>query len=327
MERYLITRFESHGREPVLYKMSDGSLFCTFLTGGIKEPCNENVVEYTQSFDNGKTWTERKVLFRHPNRGVWCTDICEWNGVPTASIHTYNADTHYAELQTFYSVTKDNGRSWSAPISFSGAINGCSIRQGLHLSNGEYLYPLYWQEATEDFSVMPYQWLFRSGVGISSDKGKTWARYGYFAKDYLVWEPNAVEVENGHIIIYFRYSDQSYRLAMSESFDYGRTWNAVCVSDIPNSNTKFIVKKIRNKIVLINNFQTGQTGFEGRTKLEIHVSDDGINFEKRLALYDENTSFFYPHAHVDDKTETLYIAYENGKEHYLSKISYAELGL
>lgn len=44
MERSLIARFSVFGREPVLSKMPDGSLICTALTGGPREPDNDNAV-------------------------------------------------------------------------------------------------------------------------------------------------------------------------------------------------------------------------------------------------------------------------------------------
>lgn len=44
MERSPIARFSVFGREPVLAKMPDGSPICTALTGGPREPDNDNAV-------------------------------------------------------------------------------------------------------------------------------------------------------------------------------------------------------------------------------------------------------------------------------------------
>ena len=54
MERYKIAEFSPYAREPVLRRMKDGSLVCLFLTGGPKEPDNDNVVKITRSEDEGK---------------------------------------------------------------------------------------------------------------------------------------------------------------------------------------------------------------------------------------------------------------------------------
>ncbi len=332
MKKYLITKFETYGREPIISKMSDGSLVCTFLTGDKTEPMNGNVIEIARSFDDGESWTGREILFQHPTRGMWCTDIFCEGELPLMAVHLYNESTYYRELQTMVSTTHDSGKTWSLPVSLSGAVNGCSLRQGIKLSNGDYLYPLYWQEVCGSFDcdgencVYPYSdWIFRGGVGISQDKGKTWQRYGYFADEISLWEPNAVETEPGHILIYFR--NHTRYLMMSESFDYGRTWSELKQTDIPNADTKFILKKIGNKVLLINNMTSKGSGFSARTNLSMCLSENGKDFKNVIALSGDDEPFFYPHAYADDDNKLLYVAYENTKEHYLVKLKYEELGI
>lgn len=329
MEKYVITEFEDYGREPIIYKLPDKSLICTFLTGGPTEPHNDNILECVRSYDDGKTWTDREVLISHPSRGVWGTDICNIEGVPTLAVHLYDAITHYRELQTFYSIALDEkGQKWSKPQSYAGGVNNCSLRQCIKLSNGDYLYPLYWTEVIDCFDKdagspggnAP----FRCGAGISHDGGKTWYRYGYMAEEFHLWEPNAVEAEDGHIIMYMR-SNREY-LFISESFDFGKTWTKAIKSDIPNPDTKIILKKIKGTIFLINNFNS-KPGWDERNNLCIYKSTDGKNFEKVLNLEPENERWFYPQCFADDETETLYVAYENAKVHKLAKISYEELGI
>ena len=331
MKRCLITKFETYGREPIISKMPDGSLICTFLTGDKTEPMNGNVVEIARSFDDGESWTKREVLFRHPTRGVWCTDIFREGNLSFMAVHLYNEQSYYRELQTMFSITHDSGKTWSTPVSLSGSVNGCSLRQKITLSNGDYLFPLYWQEVCGNFDidgencVYPYNWVFRGGVGISQDNGKTWHRYGYFSDTFSLWEPNAVEVEPGHILIYFR--NPTRHLMISESFDYGRTWSELKQTDIPNADTKFILKKIGNKVLLINNMTSEGNGFSARTDLSICISENGKDFKKVIALCGKDEPFFYPHAYADDDKKMLYVSYENTKEHYLVKLKYEELGI
>lgn len=327
MEKHNITEFDIHGREPILAMMPDRSLICTFLTGGAIEPENANCVEVTRSFDGGATWTPREILFDHPTNGVWCTDIFTGGEHPMAAVHLYNSTSQYRELQTLCSFTTDSGRTWSKPTSMRGTVNNCSLRQGFVLSNGDFLIPLYWQEATDNFdksfcqpNPSPSGWLFRSGIGISSDRGATWQRFGYFAADTQLWEPNAVEVEPGHVILCCR--SQTGYLFRTESFDYGRTWSELERTDIPNSDSKFHLFKLRGKILLIGNTVTA-----GRTGLAIRISDDGKSFTKLIDIEPAEERWFYPHACADEEKEILYIAYENAKQHRLVKYSFAELGL
>lgn len=98
-----------------------------------------------------------------------------------------------------------------------------------------------------------------SGVVSSFDEGKTYSRFGCFeSEEHSVWEPNAVELENGHILVLARASGTN-RLGMAESFDYGITWGEYKVSDIPNS---------------LMNKENDSLNFNERTKLFIRISKD-----------------------------------------------------
>lgn len=312
MEKHLIAEIRPFAREPIIRKMGDGSLICTFLTGGVNEPENENFVAVSRSFDDGVTWTEPENLFDDEERGVWVTEIFNEGEYPLMAVHTYNKNFHYKELRTYFSESRDNGKSWSEPQSFKGDINGCSLRQGIVLSNGDIMFPLYWQE--EDFR-------FSTGVGIQKKGSDEWKRYGYLQNpEFSYWEPNAVEIENGHIIMYLR--NNTGFLHYSESFDYGRTWSEPVQSNIVHSDTKVTVLKIKDDIIMINNAVKS-----GRTHLEISKSRDGVNFTHICYLLDKEEKFFYPHAFADEQEKVLYVAYENTIFHYLAKIPFEELGL
>lgn len=327
MERYEIAKFDTCTREPVLRRMKDGTLVCFFLTGGVTEPLNENYVAIAKSCDNGKTWTTPEKVFSHPHRGCWTTEMFTECEKPFAVVHTYNAPNHYRELMTYVSYCSDDGESWTEPQTMRGHLNGCSIRQGIKMSNGEYLFPLYWQECRRGFGWdgknEGTEWKFITGAGISRD-GIRFERFGYIEdKDTSLWEPNAVELENGHIIMYIR-CDKSF-MQISESFDYGRTWTEPYLSDIPNPDTKISALKVNGKIIMANNF--AERSPKGRINLCLAVSEDGKNFEKLCEIDDPGQNWFYPHIYADYNEKMLYVAYENTRLHKLVKYSFEELGI
>lgn len=350
MEKYLIAKYDTFAREPVIRKTKNGTLICLSLSGGEGEPENDNVVFITKSHDNGRTWSKPEKLFSHNGRGCWCTELFCDGLRDFAIVHTYNATTWYTELQTFRSFCDEAGENWSEPVSMRGITN-CSVRQGITLSNGEILFPLYWQETLSGFGFFFKQgenrhtpeyisaaggfnpasekgqvyhapkYIFVSGVAISSDHGETFNRYGCIDSDVSLWEPNAVEVENGHILLYCR-SNKGY-LYMSESFDYGRSWSPVSLSDIPNPDTKMTVLKENGWILMINNFVSSG----GRKNLCIYKSTDGKRFEKVVNVEEKDEVFFYPHAFADKSERMLYLAYENAQVHWLKKYTFEELGI
>ena len=335
MEKYLIAEYEQFGREPVIRKMRDGSIICLSLTGGETEPRNENYVGITRSYDQGKTWSRVENLFSHRDRGVWCTELFTDCETPFAVVYTYNAGKNsqrYLDLNTFFSYTADSGKTWTVPASVPGGIGRCSLRQGFLLSNGDIFFPAYWDSTSGciGFSVNGVlneseKLQFRCGAVISSDNGKTWSQYGYLAAENAdLWEPNAVELENGHIMMYCR-SSGGY-LMSSESFDYGRTWGALQTTDIPNADSKVTLLKRKNKIYMINNFHNVPK-WEERTHLQLAESADGKTFKKLVSIDDDNERFFYPHAFFDEEEQMLYVAYENATQHYLKKYTFEELGI
>ncbi|MDR2202164.1 MAG: glycoside hydrolase [Clostridiales bacterium] len=343
MKKHLIYRFGgggrfSFGREPVIRRLPDGALVCTFLTGGDNEPRNNNVAAVSYSADDGASWTEPETLFSHGERGCWVTEIFTETERPFTVVQTYNTNDYkrefYRELKTYRSFYK-GGTKWSEPVSFPAA-DGVSFRQGIVLSDGAWLFPLYWSECTFDFdwtvntSVAhpdESRFPFRCGVAVSRDGGKSFERHGYIADKKSLWEPNCVELENGRVLMLMR--DDSRRfLRRADSFDYGKTWTKPAFTDIPNADTKNTLFKIGGKLFLINNFNAGRGGKwpSDRTNLEIRISEDGEKWELLLKIEPSDAVYFYPHAYVDYARQKVYVAYENKYEHLLSIFDFEELG-
>jgi len=349
VHKYVITDFEKYepisrkfGREPVISLMPDGSLVCIMLTGGPTEPHNDNFVVICRSTDGGKTWTPPEKLFAHKSRGVWATEIYTGYSHPMIVVHTYAGDCPYKELQTFVSYTYDNGKTWTSPKMIAPHANGMCIRKGIRMSNGETLFPVYHTSLDYGFEEFPEFetpgfWKgthHRCAVVVSSDEGRSYAPYGDFEnirpENYdgtiSLWEPNCVETENGHIVLYMRDSLNPY-INCAESYDYGRTWKHTGNIDIPNANSKITMQKIGSKILLISNVNDS-CAWEGRTKLQIQISSDGCKTWRFVCfLGDEDEHIYYPHCTADEENRLLYVAYENSVQHYLNVYTFDEIGI
>lgn len=321
-------------REPVLAIMNNGTLVCTFLTGGVTEPWCDNVILIKRSYDKGETWSDAEILFSHSRYGLWCTEIFVDDEKATMIVSMYDGSCPFLLLQTFVSYSYDNGETWSKPTMLSPAFCTDSVRKTLVMSNGEILLPLYYTISTDCFEWNPkemYKEEFWYGthhecaVAISSDKGKTFEKYGrIWSEKYSLWENNCVELKDGHIVMYMRADvPQAGYLAMSESFDYGRTWTEQKLTDIENPGTKLTVFKFRKKLFLISNFDK-----KDRINLQMRISsDEGKSWEKIISLDDDSKMFCYPHVAIDEKNQVMYIAYENFEQHYLDIFSFDEIGL
>ncbi len=322
---------DTFGREPVLAVMPDGSLVCTFLTGGKGEPHNRNVVLYKKSYDGGKSWTDARILFAHSFQGLWVTEIFTGFEKPMMVITMYNADYPAKALQNFVSYTNDCGESWSYPVSIDPMMQAVSVRAGIRMSNNEVLFPLYYQVSHKCFDwdiiqyYKPHWWdgvHSESSVAITSDEGKNYSRFGKIKLgEVSLWEPSCVEAEDGHILMFLR-SDKGY-LGLCESFDFGRTWSDFTLTDMPHPGTKISTFKIGSKLGLATNFNSKE-----RKNLALYISEDnGRHWNKAFDLDDPDAFFCYPHFAIDQNKRIVYIMYENFKQHYIKVVPFEELGL
>jgi len=324
----------TYAREPVFRRMPDGSFVCLHYAGGPREPHDDNVVLITRSEDDGDTWTAPEVLFEHPHRGCWCTELFVEDGTPCAFVHTLEAASRYADLHTYRSWTHDNGQTWTEPTSVPGGPCHVSMRQGIVLGDGTWLFPVYWQEILSGFAwerdpdarspLEPAAWPFRCGVLRSTDGGESFTQHGYIRHpEVMLWEPNVAELRDGRLLMLMR-AENTGALWRSDSCDGGLTWSAAHPTDISNPSTKLTLLAHEGALILLNN----PNPVKGERKpLELWVShDDGATWPTRLTLADvpEGRGVFYPHGHIEAERGILYVACETGRVHYLLKIPLAD---
>ena len=324
------------GREPTPRRMPDGSIVSLLYTGGKQEPAPENVATVIRSEDDGETWSKPQLLFRHPFRCTWGTELFTEGERPFAVFQTFCYETVYAELRAFLTFTDDSGRSWSNPVSLPGVPANFSVRQGKVLSDGSWIFPVYWFcNRTKWDTIRAPGNGFVSGVIRSTDGGKSFSLHGAVETPESAWEPEVTELDPGHLKMYVRYEHPAAVLWESESFDYGKSWTPPRPSEIPNPGTKFVIYRIRGRHVLVNNVCTPDHPY--RDVLELWVSSDNCaTWERKLPLarsfpgpLQPNgkpaiTQVAYPHGFADEKEEKLYLAIDTVRKFYFLKVPFAD---
>ncbi len=334
----------SFAREPVLRRMPDGSLFALIYTGGDREPSPDNVVAAVRSVDDGESWSEPEVLFRHPFRSCWATELFTEGPRPFLVFHTYDFRTHYSEVRAFLSFTDDSGRTWSEPTSLPGVPPNVVVRQGKVLHDGTWLFPVYWQETRGDWqgSIEGYRfspkWYFCSGVLRSTDNGRSFTLHGCLRNAGHLWEPEVAEIAPGHLLMLIRSEVPGGVLWESESRDGGLTWSEAHPGTIPNPGTKVVLYRVRDRWVLVNNVCTPERKL--RNDLQLWVGDDCRTWRKRIPLAGHPpitpgdpkwdvpgaiVDICYPHGFADDARQQLYLALDGVRQFFLVKIPYADL--
>jgi predicted neuraminidase len=325
------------GREPILRRMPNGDLYCLIYSGGDREPSPTNVVLGTRSSDDGHTWSEPEVLWSLQDRALWATELFTEAEQPFAVFQTFLYETHYFEIQAFLARTNDSGRTWESPISIPGVPANFSVRQGKVLSDGSWVFPVYWCEVQGHWDHRfdldanslndRRDWRFVSGMIRSVDQGRSFSLHGSFSGDTNLWEPEVIEAEPGHLIMFIRPCLQPV-LWRADSFDYGLSWSDAKPTDIPTSGSKIVSFKINDKILLLNNTDSQ---LWVRRQLDLWISSDGAEtWERKISLARipdgcPARQVAYPHGFADDDQQMLYLAVDTINEFELLKIPYSAL--
>ena len=137
-------------REGILRRVGQSGLLCTWTTGGFSEPTMGNFTMAARSENNGETWSEPQLLFRHSHRGLFTTELFQPRADQPDEIHaflqTYELGVWMTQLHSYRAISKDGGRTWSGPHSIPGNIQNVWVNSGIVLSNGRWMLPVSWAE-------------------------------------------------------------------------------------------------------------------------------------------------------------------------------------
>ena len=141
-------------------------------------------------------------------------------------------------------ISRDGGKSWSAAdVMFPR--EGTFCRQPIQvLSNGRWIFSNWiCTDSASGLSGDP------SAFRISDDAGRTWRRVDIPASSGRV-HPNAVELENGHLVAFMR-SREADHIYISTSLDYGDTWTVPEPTVLPNNNSGISALKLKSGRIAI----------------------------------------------------------------------------
>ena len=215
-----------------------------------------------------------------------------------------------------FKTSEDNGASWSAAQRLPDGILGPIKNKPIQLENGSVVSPS--SVESEDGAV------WKSHIELSSDNGYTWERVAIPSVDTVkVIQPTLIQLQNGNLKALLR-SDQNYILE-SESSDQGKTWSEATKGTMlnPNSGIDAVTLKSGNFLLVYNPTEAGADWSDGRNKLNLAYSTDGVNWVDVLQLENEaEGEFSYP-AIIQDSEGFVHITYTHNR----SKIKYLQLKL
>ena len=276
-----------------------GRLFITFYSGGVKEEYGNFSLLLRQEGEEFKT----VAVADTPN--ARCYDPCLWTDPKGRLWFIWSVmPDHHVECAVCDDPDADE-LVWSRVRTI-----GCDVmlNKPIILSTGEWLFPMAIWNAEGGVRTMSPEHDTKNGpagsyVYRSVDEGETFEKLGYAVTPERSFDEHmVVELKDNSLLMAVR---TTYGIALSRSFDQGRTWSVGERCDWGGPNSRFFIGRLKSgRLLLINHVD-----FSGRNNLTALLSEDeGKTWPYRLLL-DGRSRVSYPDA-VEDEDGNIYIVYD-----------------
>lgn len=278
---------------PAIERAANGRLWCSFFSGGPREPDPDNFILLTTSKDDGATWATPVKIVNPPGQ-TRVYDPALWHD-PSGRLWLFYNQTNLDEkgFSVWAMTATDSGAAkpvWNKParlplpVPFAFRLNKPTV-----LSCGDWLLPVTWARSAPDDWFAGDQQL--QGVAISTDAGATWSFHGSVETPPWALENMMVELRDGAVWMLIR--TNSGVVWQSCSSDGGRTWCEASPTDIMNPGVRFFIRRLASgRLLLINTPDPRQ-----RKALYAYLSEDeGETWSRPGLELDSRDNVSYPDA-------------------------------
>ena len=197
-------------------------------------------------------------------------------------------------------TSTDEGKTWSEAKELPDGILGPIKNKPIELKDGTILCP----SSVES----PERWTVH--IESTTDEGKTWEKV-------LVDETNPIKVIQPCILKHTSKKLQMLcrstqnRIIQSWSFDAGISWSKFMWTNIPNPNSGIDAVTLSDGrfLLVYNPMEAGEEWVNGRNKLNVAISKDGISWDDIAILEDEKEGEFSYPAIIETKDNKVHITY------------------
>lgn len=204
-----------------------------------------------------------------------------------------------------YKISSDEGKKWSDASKIPNHLLGPIKNKPVTLSNEIILYPTSFET--------PAKWNIY--VETSDQNLENWQKTEIDNNGFNAIQPTILFYEGDKIQLLCR--SQENKIVETWSDDYGKTWSPVQATLLVNNNSGIDAVTLKNGL----QFLVCNPVEEGRNKLVLKSSADGINWFDALVLEDQQEGEFSYPAIIQAKDESVHITYTYNRE----KIKYVHL--
>jgi alpha-L-fucosidase len=273
-------------------------VFLSAAFGGTREG-NPDVCIWMSRFENG-TWSQ-PVLMADGIQNDTLRYAC-WNPV----LFKNNKD----KIFLFYKVgpgvlpwwgmvrtSDDLGKTWTAPKKLPDGILGPIKNKPVQMEDGKILAP----SSTETKES------WKAHIEKSVDNGETWVNIPIdHNTEFDVIQPSVLIHGDGMLQVLCRSKNNS--VIQSFSNDNGNTWGTMTKTSLPNPNSGTDALTLKSGLHVLVYNPTVQ-GRNGRAKLNVAISKDGLNWTDAVILENEEKGEYSYPAIIQDSKGKIHITY------------------
>lgn len=186
----------------------------------------------------------------------------------------YKVGPNPQEWWGLYMTSKDDGLTWSAPVKLPEGILGPIKNQPIQLSDGTVLSPTSTESKKDGWRIY---------LEISNDQGQTWSKSDYLnnGKEFGAIQPSILNYGNGKLQLLSRTKNEV--IAENWSNDYGKTWDKMKATSLPNPNSGIDAISLKDGRQLLV-YNPTDKNWGDRVPLSIAISEDGKKWNRILDL-------------------------------------------
>lgn len=293
---------------PGIERAPGGRLWATWYAGGDGEG-ESNYVVLTTSGDDGKTWSNPKLVVDPPGP-VRAYDPCLWLD-PDGRLHLFWAQSYqwWDGRSGVWTISADDPNAeapaWSAPRRL---CDGIMMNKPTVTSDGTWLLPVavWGRPATADADHRRESSLGTGAhVVASTDRGATWTPRGKAVVPERAFDEHSlVERRDGSLWMLVR---TKYGIGEADSTDGGLSWSEGRRSTIPHVDSRFFIRRLRSGKLLLVAHQPPEG--KARSHLIARLSDDDGRTWAGGLMIDDRKGASYPDG-VQDSDGRIRLIYD-----------------
>lgn len=184
-------------------------------------------------------------------------------------------------------TSTDNGKTWSKPEKLPAGFLGPIRAKSIRLPYPSFLHPSSYENPKDDYWTIHFE--------ISDEDGKDWKKIEVDNGKYQAIQPTLLYLPDMKILSLSRSRHNKVIASISE--DLGHSWGELFLTDLPNPNAGIDAVYVdeNDYLMVYNPLLAGKEWWEGRNKILLGHSTDGLNWKEVITLEDkEKGEYSYP---------------------------------